>query len=497
MTSKSATAKSKVSRVSGLPWKPRGYMRRAVRWLLEHAGAALFLDPGLGKTSITLAAIKILLKEGMLEKVLIIAPLRVCYSVWPREIDKWADFQHITYAICHGPDKETAIRQDVNIYLVNPEGLEWFFSNWKLVKPDTLVVDESTKFKNMKSIRSKILAGFLPKFNRRWILTGTPAPNGLLDLFGQIYIVDLGLALGRFITHYRNAYFDATGFGGYTWKLRDGSDKRIYKKLKPYVLRLQAEDYLDLPSVVENDIVVILPPKAMVIYEEMEEEAFVEINSTTEINAENAAAATSKCRQIANGAAYIEDGKYVDLHTMKLEALESVLEERGGRPVLVAYEFRHDYERACRYFKTKFPVIGGGISAKQADLHVQAWNAGELPVLWVHPASAGHGLNMQGCDDADCIVWFTPTWDRELYDQLIARLRRQGSRLKRLYVHRIVGYLTVDFAVLRALAKKDAVQRGLLNALRTYRKEKINKLSSVVEEQFVAMHAKPKRGAKK
>jgi SNF2 family DNA or RNA helicase len=478
-------------------------MRRAVKWLLEHGGAALFLDPGLGKTSITLAAIKVLLKEGVLEKVMIIAPLRVCYSVWPREIDKWVDFQHITYAICHGPDKETAIRKDVNIYLVNPEGLEWFLENWKLVKPDTLVVDESTKFKNMKSLRSKVLAGFLPKFKRRWILTGTPAPNGLLDLFGQMYIVDLGLALGRFITHYRNTYFDSTGFGGYTWKLREGSDRLIYKKLKPYVLRLQAEDYLDLPDIVENDVVVVLPPKAMVVYEKMEEEAFAELDKETVINAANAAAATGKCRQIANGGAYIENGKYVDLHTVKLEALESILEERGGRPVLVAYEFKHDYERACRYFKTKFPVIGGGTSAKMADKHVQAWNAGDLPVLWVHPASAGHGLNMQGCDEADCIVWFTPTWDRELYDQLVARLRRQGSKLKRLYVHRIVGYLTVDFAVLRAITKKDAVQRGLLDALRTYRKEKTKKLALVVEDQFVALHKKPrlavpaKRGAKK
>jgi len=495
MTSKSVTTKSKVSRVSGLAWKPRGYMRRAVKWLLEHGGAALFLDPGLGKTSITLAAIKILLKEGMVERVMIIAPLRVCYSVWPREIDKWQDFQQITYAICHGADKDTQIRRDVNVYLVNPEGLEWFLSNWKLVKPDTLVVDESTKFKNMKSMRSKLLSGFLPKFKRRWILTGTPAPNGLLDLFGQMYIVDLELALGRYITHYRNEYFDATGYGGFNWKLREGSDKLIYKKLKPYVLRLQAEDYLDLPDIVENDIVVVLPPKAMVVYEKMEEEAFAELDADTVLNAANAAAATSKCRQIANGAAYIEGSKYVDLHTEKLEALESIFEERGGRPVLVAYEFKHDYERACKYFKTTFPVIGGGTSAKQADRHVTAWNAGDLPVLWVHPASAGHGLNMQGCDDADCIVWFTPTWDRELYDQLIARLRRQGSKLKRLYVHRIVGYLTVDFAVLRALGKKDAVQRGLLNALRTYRKEKTSRLVNVVEDQFVAMHKS--RGAKK
>lgn len=175
MTSKSATAKKKVSRLSGLDWKPLNYMKKAVKWLLEHGGAALFLDPGLGKTAITLAAIKILLKEGLMERVVIIAPLRVVYSVWPREIDKWNDFSHITFAICHGKNKEQAIRSDVNVYLVNPEGLEWFLSNWNIVKPDTLVIDESTKFKNGQSKRFKMLKLFLPKFRRRWILTGTPA----------------------------------------------------------------------------------------------------------------------------------------------------------------------------------------------------------------------------------------------------------------------------------------------------------------------------------
>lgn len=447
-------------------------MRRSVKWLLEHGGAALFLDPGLGKTSITLAAIKVLHKEGLLNRVLVIAPLRVIYSVWPQEIDKWNDFAHLRWTICHGPAKEEAVRADADIYLVNPEGLEWLLQRWNLFKPDTLVVDESTKFKNTQSKRFKLLRAFLPKFNRRWILTGTPAPNGLLDLFGQMFIVDLGYALGRYITHYRNTYFDATGFGGFSWKLREDAEKKIYAKLKPYVLRLQAEDYLDLPDIVENDIVVPLPERARKVYDEMEEEAFAELDAETLLNAANAAAATSKCRQIANGAAYMQEGAYAELHTAKLEALESILEERGGRPVMVAYEFRHDYERACKYFKQTFPCIGGGVSAKQADAHVRAWNAGELPVLFVHPASAGHGLNMQGCDEADCIVWFTPTWDRELYDQLIARLRRQGTKLKRLYVHRIVGLNTVDFAVLRALRSKDKTQRALLGALRTYRRER-------------------------
>lgn len=473
MTSKSATTKNKVSRLSGLDWKPLPYMRKAVKWLLEHGGAALFLDPGLRKTSITLAAIKVLLKEELLDKVLIIAPLRVIYGVWPAEIDKWNDFKHITFAICHGKNKDAEIERDVNVYLVNPEGLEWFLSRWKDVKPDTLVIDESTKFKNGQSKRFKALKPFLPKFHRRWILTGTPAPNGLLDLFAQMYIVDEGRSLGKYITHFRNSYFDATGFGGYDWKIRPGAEKQIYQKIKPYALRLQAEDFIDLPQMVENDIIVYLPEKAMKTYMEMELAAFAQLDDEKHLNAANAAAASSKCRQIANGAAYLGDGKqWVHLHDAKMEALESILEERGGKPVLVAYEFVHDYDRACEYFKTKFPRIGGGTPPKLATEYVRQWNAGELPVLFGHPASMGHGLNMQECDQADCIVWLTPPWDLESYDQLNRRLYRSGTKISRLVVHRISAYLTVDFVALRTLGKKDRTQKDLLDYLKTYRNSK-------------------------
>lgn len=449
-------------------------MKKAVKFLLEHGGAALFLDPGLRKTSITLAAIKILLKAGLLDRVLLVAPLRVIYSVWPREIDKWKDFQHITYSICHGSDKETAIRQDVNIYLVNPEGLEWFLSNWNLTRPDTLVIDESTKFKNSTSKRFKMLRPFIPKFRRRWILTGTPAPNGLLDLFAQMYIVDEGRSLGRFITQYRNTHFDSCGYGVYEWRLREGEDKVIYKKIKPYSLRMEAKDFIDLPDFVENDIVVFLPPKARELYERMEDDAFAELEDSRLINPATAAAALSKCRQIANGAVYTDGendkNRVAEVHDAKMEALESLFEERGGKPVLVAYEFRHDYDHACSYFGKSFPVIGGGTSTKVADKLVDQWNAGELPALFVHPASAGHGLNMQECADADCIVWIAPPHDLELYDQLNRRLLRSGAKFNRLMIHRLIAYQTFDhFYATQNLNRKNKVQKNLLDALKSYR----------------------------
>lgn len=472
MTSKSATTKPKVSRFSGIDWKPLTYMKRAVKFLLEHGGAALFLDPGLGKTAISLAALKILFKEGVADKALVVAPLRVIYSVWPQEIDKWNDFSSMSFVICHGSKKEEAIRTDAQIYLVNPEGLEWLLPNLKLFKPDTLIIDESTKFKNSQSKRFKMLRPLLGKFRRRWILTGTPAPNGLLDLFAQMFIVDEGRSLGRFITHYRNAYFDACGFGGYDWRIRKGADVTIYKKIKPYALRLQAEDYLELPELIENDVRVTLPVSAARVYLEMEIAAFAKLDNGEELNPANASAAVGKCRQIANGAVYAADKAWRGVHTAKLEALESVIEERGGRPVLVAYEFVHDYAHACEYFKTTLPCIGGGVSPRRADELVRAWNAGELPVLFVHPASAGHGLNMQENVDADCIVWISPTWDLELYDQLNRRLYRQGTRAKRVVVHRLIARQTIDEVAASVLKSKNKTQKMLLDSLKTYRRAK-------------------------
>lgn len=475
MTSKSAITRSKVSRVSGLAYVPKAYMKKAIKWLLEHAAAALFLDPGLGKTGITLAALKVLFKQGMINRVLVIAPLRVCYSVWPREVEKWADFQHMKIGVLHGPEKEDVLRSDAEILVINPEGLQWLLAKevFKHLKAEVLIVDESTRFKNSQSIRFKNLRGVIGKFRYRWILTGTPMSNGFLDLFAQLYIVDEGRALGRYITHYRNKYFDRTGFGGYTWELREGSERAIYRAIKPYALRLQAEDFLELPKVVEVNVTVDLPPKVRDIYESMENEAFAIIDEEG-FGAGHAAAALNKCRQIANGALYRDDSKeFVSLHYEKCMALESLLEERNGRCTLVAYEFEHDYKQSEKYFGKKLPRIGGGVSAKEADKLVAKWNAGDLPVLLVHPASAGHGLNMQDCELADAIVWYGLTFDLELWDQLNRRLYRQGAKFKQMYIYRIIAANTVEYGMIRSIEKKDKKQKNFLQALKRYRTDKV------------------------
>src|SRR5690625_4285127 len=261
MTSKSATAKNKVSRLYGLPYKPRPYMTRAIKWLLQHPSAALFLDPGLGKTGIVLSALRILFGKGMIERVLVVAPLRVCYSVWPEEVAKWTEFSHLTVAVAHGPKKEEALTSGSQSLCINPEGLQWLMQdkNYKRLGADGMVVDVSTRFKNTRSQRFRLIRNAVKRFRYRWILTGTPLANGYLDLFGQIFLIDDGRALGAYITHYRNQFFDPTGFGGYSWVLKSGADGEINKAIKPYALRLRAEDYIDLPDVVETTIQIDLP----------------------------------------------------------------------------------------------------------------------------------------------------------------------------------------------------------------------------------------------
>jgi SNF2 family DNA or RNA helicase len=474
--------------ISKPKWKPRIIQRKGIKWLLEHAGAGLLFDPGVGKTTTVLAAIKILNNEGMLDRVLIVAPLRVVYSVWPGEIEKWADFKDLTYGVLHGKNKEKVLASDVQILLINPEGLAWLFAHkkWKTFKfTSLLVVDESTKFKNTSTQRFKLLRPVLKFFARRWILTGTPAPNGLLDLFGQIFIVDLGRSLGEYITHYRNKFFDGIGFGGHTWVLREGSDKLITKAIKPYVLRAAAEDFIDIPDVLEVNIMVELPPKARKVYDDLEEELFSMLSDGTSVSAINKSAVTGKCRQICGGSLYVNEevkslvksDRYIELHAEKLDACVDLLEQRQGKPLLIVYEFKHELERLQKRLKAEgygaVPYIGGGVTAKRGDELARQWNAGELPALFVHGASVSHGLNLQGCAEADGIFWYTTTWDYEVYDQLIRRLRRQGSKAKQIFVYRCLASDTVDLAVLRSVNDKRNTQDTLLSSLQRYRSKRL------------------------
>lgn len=465
MKLKSTTTPKKQSIALLQKWKPHKYQANAVKRGIQQAALALFLDPGLGKTSIFLAIVKLLKKEKLINKTLIIAPLRVCYLVWPKEVAKWADFCQLKVQILHGKDKEKNLYKEADIYLINPEGLTWLVKhNLKKLGFDMLGVDESTKFKASNTQRFKLLKGILPIFRRRIIMTGSPSPNGMMDLFSQIFILDGGAALGKFITHYRNKFFYPTGFGGYEWKLQPGADKTIRDAIKPLVLRLEAKDYLDLPQIIENNIYVELPKAAREAYNEMEEELFIGLEEG-DVEAANAAAASMKCRQIANGGVYDEDKNAHEIHMEKAEAVKDLIDELQGVPAFIAYDFDHDLKRLLKVLGKNTPNISTA-SPKQAERIEAEWNAGNIPVLLGHPASVGHGLNLQG--SGNHVIWHSLTWNFEHYEQFNKRVHRQGNKNSHVYIHHIIAEETVDIAILTALKFKDSTQRSLLAGLKDY-----------------------------
>lgn len=482
------------------PWKPHSYQRRAAKFLLERNSAALLLDPGLGKSSIVLAALKVLRKARGAGKALIIAPLRVCYEVWPKEVTKWQDFSHFKVALLHGPGKEEALESDSDIYVINPEGLAWLFDATKSKTPggktrvevnpkefaklgfDTLVIDELSKFKDIGTQRFKALKKVLPTFKRRWGLTGSPAANGLLGLFGQCYALDMGKALGAYFTHYRTKFFVPVDRNGFVWVPQQGAEERIYKQISPLALRMGAEEYLDLPPILDVPIRVELPDNVRKIYNQIEEIFISKIDEGV-ITATSASAASTKCSQISSGGVYLDPEiaplltksvgprEWVHLHDAKTEALREIVEELQGKPLLVAYDFKHDLERLMEAFGRDLPYLGGGVTPKKFKAIEQAWNRGELPVLAAHPASAGHGLNLQEGSAAH-IAWYTMTWDYELYDQLIRRLLRQGTKAERIINYQIVAKDTIDEVKLGVLKSKARGQDALFQALKDLAKRR-------------------------
>ena len=481
---------------SAKPWTPHAYQKKAVKFLLEHAAGALFLDPGLGKTSITLATIKMLKQKKVLDKVLLIAPLRVCYSVWPKEVDKWSDFNGIKVVVLHGPNKDELLKVEADVYVINPEGLEWLLQvkksktatgktkvdvdlrRWKALGFDTLVVDELSKFKHTNTNRFKAIKLVLNTFRRRWGLTGSPASNGLLDLFGQCFILDQGRTLGPYISHYRMKYF-VPSHDGFSWNIREGAEQEIYERLNPLALRMAADDYLDMPTLIENNIRVDLPEPVRLVYDQLEDDLIAKLNDKVVV-ASNAAAASMKCRQVANGGIYIDPEveslvklpkskrEWVNLHTEKVDALADLIEELQGSPILVAYDFEHDLDRLRERLGQDVPYIGGGVSAKRSAELEKAWNAGHLPVLLGHPQAMAHGLNLQEVGHHVC--WHSLTWDFELYDQFIRRVLRQGNKSKKVFVHHIMARGTVDEVVLAAVKSKRKGQNALFDALKKLRK---------------------------
>lgn len=457
-------------------WNPRAYQIQAVKFLLEHACAGLFMDPSMGKTSIAYSAFRLLRSEGLARRMLVIAPLRVAQLVWPAEAAKWTDFSDLKVFLLHGEGRtdealRLALKDGVQVFVINPDGLRWLFSEGRFARldADTLVVDELTKFKHTQTQRFKSLKPFLPRFQRRWGLTGSPAANGLMDLFGQCYVLDLGRTLGQFITHYRMQYFDPTGYGGYTWVLKESADQRIYERLKPLVLRLDADDHLDLPEVVTNEVFVKLPREARRVYDALERDLFVKLDQDL-ISPANAGAAMMMCRQVAAGGLYLADDGHANrewrkLHDEKTEAVQILLDELQGSPALIAYDFKHDLARLLAAFP-KLPYLGGGVSQERFGDVEAAWNRGELPAVAVHPQSVAHGLNIQF--GGHHLICHTIPDNYEHYLQLIFRLRRPGSRAKRVFVHNVIARDTVDEVVNARNLRKEKGQRALLDALRQY-----------------------------
>lgn len=463
-----------------MKFTPHQYQQHALQWLItrtitgnDEAGAALFLDPGLGKTSITLAWLNLLSGMKLHRSALVVAPLRVVYSVWPREVDKWEQFSGLRTVIIHGSPTQrlAALSTPADIYLINPEGVSWLQTvmEKKDLPFDTLVIDESSKFKTWGSSRTKAMRKLVKRFDRRLILTGTPSPNGLQDLFAQIFIADRGASLGTTISAFRNRYFYRGGFGGYKYMPIENADKLIYDRISNVCLRMSADEFLDLPGLIENDVWIDLPAKAAKQYRQLEKEMFLALDEDDgELTPANAGTRYNACRQVCNGGVYdIEDKTVVhQIHSAKIEAVRDLVDELQGKPALIAFQYRHDLDR-LREVWPKIPSIDGQTSATKADQLVEQWNEGKLPLLAVQPQSLSHGVNMQAGPGRD-IIWIGLNDSLEVYLQLNARLHRQGVT-GQVRIHRVMARETVDEAVLDRIERKDAGQNALLNALERYR----------------------------
>lgn len=446
-------------------WVPKEYQEQGVKLLVSPQGGGIFLKPGLGKTSMMLAAIKLLRKAGLVRKTLVLAPLRVAQLTWPEEIDQWADFCDLRYVVLHGPDKEAKLRQDADIYLVNYEGLGWIAERIleKKVSFDVLVVDESSKMRNVDSKRYKVIKLILAKFHRRYILTGTPQPKTLVNLFGQMYICDLGKSLGRFITEFTTKYFYKLPDDPRTLHPFPETEERIYSAIQHRIFHVSDKKYLDLPPLYEHDVTVKLPDTARAQYHKMEQELFLRMEQK-QIVASNAAVATGKLRQIANGFIYDDSKAATDLFDDKVNAFVDLLDELNDEPALVVYNFERDFER--------MNAVAPGVKFTGAKNPVEikaAWDEGKISRLYIHPKSAGYGLNLQA---HRIMIWFGITWDYEDYAQTIKRLHRQGQT-REVHVYRLLTKGTIETGrMTRVLMEREAGQERLFEHLEAYWEER-------------------------
>lgn len=442
-----------------MQYKPHGYQDHAFKHAIDNNFSGLFLDMGLGKTVITLTAINHLIyRDCAVERVLVVGTKRIIRNVWKQEAEKWDHLKHMKINIVWGSPQEriNALREKADIYLINRENFVWLQGLFQSKFPFPMVViDESSSFKSHSSHRFRAMKMVRDRIERLILLTGTPAPNGYMDLWSQIYLLDKGQRLEKTISGFRERYFVRDGNSYFVYRLRREADKNIQERIGDICISMKAEDYLDVPPIIENDIYLSLPTNLSFQYELFEEEAVTEI-ADREITALNAAALNTKLMQFANGAIYHADKTFSVIHDEKLDALEEIINEAQGQPVMVAYAYRHDLIRIKERFK------------QARELHDKKdeddWNANKIPLLVLHPASAGHGLNLQ-YGGAHIIVWFGLTWNLEHYLQLIARLKRQGQ-VNSVIVHRLVMLGTIDEKAAVALRKKDNMQGDLMDALK-------------------------------
>lgn len=459
---------------SSLPpsWHPRDYQERAVGLAVAQACLGLLLSPGRGKTTIIYCALSILLQQRLMKRALVVAPLRVCYNVWPRQKDSWREFQHLRVAILHGKNKEQVLQSlDYDIACINPEGLDWLCSDpkresWVRDNFDVLIVDESMKFKNSGTKRFKFMRKFVQYFRRRYILTGTFTPNGLLDLFGQIYILDEGASLGRFITHFKSKYFYPIDYLGYTVAPHAWAVDEIARKIAPLTLVLTGKEGLGLPDMAFNDILVELPPAARRLYKEMENTMIMTMEND-QVVAANAAVASSKCRQVANGGIYssVTQGAWTSVHDAKIEALQSLIEELSGESLLIVYEFTFDKDR----IQMKIPDVRCLTTghAERDSREIADFSSGKTRLGMGQFSSISLGIDgLQNSCHHVCLYGLT--WNLQDYLQVLDRVHRSGQKYP-VTIHRIIAQDTIDERVLRVLGDKDATQENFLTVLKTMR----------------------------
>ena len=435
------------------------YQKRAVDFIKDKRRCALFLDMGMGKSVSTLTAITDLIDGFAARRVLVIAPLRVCNSVWAQERDKWSHLKGLRVSVCTGSERKriAGLSVDADIYVINRENIAWLVKTlgkkWDF---DTVVIDESSSFKSAASQRFKALKKVIADTDHMVLLTGTPSPNGLLDLWSQLYLIDFGQRLGRTMTGFKQRFFEAD-YMGYKFSPRHGSDKKIHSLISDCVMHMSAEDYLSLPERIDIDEIVKMPAQVRKSYIDLEKELLAQLPDGEEIEAINAATLANKLMQYSNGAVYTgQDRNWKELHNSKLDALAEIIDDNPQENILVSYNYKFDLERLLK----RFP--DAEVLKNDQDV-IDRWNKGEIKMLLAHPASAGHGLNIQS--GGSMIVWFGLNWSLELYQQFNARLHRQGQSKPVRIVH-ILSEDTIDQRVAAVLKKKSATQKDLLNALK-------------------------------